>query len=433
VVLFVLDAARADHFGLYGYPRDTTPAADAFAKEGTRYDLVISEAPFTVLAMTSLLTGGSPAVTGLVGRAGGIVPDELELLAESARDNGFTTLAYSENPYITATFGFTQGFQLFDDSFPGLTYLRTNELEPGFDPASRIAGLVEAGVAAEGPFFLYVHLLRPHNPYAPPTAFAGRFGSDRARRNEGHTRALVEMDRQAGDLDPERLARVISLYDENLAYADALFGDLLGALDARGLRDRTIVVLTSDHGEAFGEHGRMLHSSQLFDPMLHVPLIVRVPGEAPGIRTEPIQLADLGRGLLALFRGEPGAAASLTRLGVGREGPVRLYSWTDHKSHLAAVRTDRVKLVIDSRSLDAVAYYDLVADPREHHPIELDAEAEPLRASLTARVMAWSGTPIRMEPPESIDLETRRLLEALGYLEADSGSDSGPTQRSRSE
>lgn len=420
VVLVVLDAARADHFGSYGYARDTTPVADAFAARSTRYETVISEAPFTFLATSSLFSAGSPAVTGLVGHAGGIVPESLHLIAETARDHGFSTLAYSENPYVTEDFGLHQGFEVFEEVFPVIVDRRRRGDGQEIDSVQRLTRLLERADSREDkPFFLYAHLLRPHNPYAPPAPFAGRFGSEPRHQRDGHTRALVALDRAGGPFDSEQIERIKSLYDENLAYADSIFGALLGSLESRGLNERTIVILTADHGEAFGEHGRLLHNSQLFDSMLRVPLIVFVPGQTSGVEQTPIQLADLGRGLQAYFEGERESDTGLMRLGEARDPEEPLYSWTNANPHLVAARTESRKLVLDAQTLGVVAYHDLVVDPGEEQPIRMDAEGMRLRPGIVTKISEWVGIPLPVSHEPMLDAARRRQLEALGYLEAE--------------
>ena len=418
VVLVVMDAARADHFGSYGYARNTTPHADTLAARASRYETVISEAPFTFLATSSLFTASSPAVTGLVGHAGGIVPDNLELISETARDKGFATLAYSENPYVTHDFGLAQGFEVFEEAFPAIDYRRRREIDPDLDSAARLAAIVERAAADPNrPFFLYAHLLRPHNPYAPPAPYAGRFGSSPTDLPEGETRSLVALDKEGGPYDEVRLEKIVRLYDENLAYADGLFGGLIADLEARGLREQTVVILTSDHGEAFGEHGRLLHNSLLYDSMLRIPLIVDVPGGQPRVVDRPLQLADLGSALRAYFRNDDGSASALTRLAADRDPEAPLYSWTNANPHLVAARTERRKLIIDAVTFGVVAYHDLTTDPGELWPIALDREGRAMVPGLVAKIGEWVGISLKVEAGPELDPTRRSQLEALGYLE----------------
>lgn len=423
VVLVVLDAARADHFGVYGHERATTPRADAFAAGATRYEVAISDASFTFLSVASLFSAMSPAESGLSGRAGGRVPDSIPLLAEIARDAGFATAAYSENPYVTPYFGLAQGFARFEEAFPVAAHLEGRELPSDHaSAASAIAVLESVARDRERPFFVYLHFLRPHNPYAPTGAFAGRFGSQPERRTEGSTGSLLRRDEQGPPFDPQWLDQVVALYDENLAQADALFGAVLDALRANGVDDRTIVILAGDHGEAFAEHGRLLHSTQVFDPMIRIPLLVRIPGRAARVEGRPVQLSDLGRALVRHFRGDPGSDADdgLADLAALRrrrdpEGDEPLFAWTNAKTHRVAARTAKRKLVVDARTREIVAHHDLERDPGESQPIPLDAEGERLHARVLEQVDRWTRSEPEAVGDGEIDATRRRQLEALGY------------------
>ncbi len=448
VVLFVLDAARADHFGFSGHDRATTPHADAFARESIRYSTVVSEAPFTFLAMASLMTARSPAESGLSGRSGGRIGESATLIAEIARERGFSTFAYSENPFITRHFGFHQGFDHFEEAFPIDAHGEGRELAAGHDGAARIEALLDRAAApGAAPFFLYLHILRPHNPYAPPAPFAGRFGADPSRPEAGSTGNLLRLDSRGPPFERDVIDDLVARYDENLAYADALFGGFLASLERRGLAEQTLVVLTSDHGEAFGEHGRLLHSTQIYEPMLRVPLLIRIPGESPRIDDRPVQHADLGRALRAHFESprDRDGPAPLARLAEARAPDAPLFSWTNAKTHHVAARTRERKLVLDARTLEIVAHLDLAADPSEMKDVPLDEVGRELRELVVAKIEAWTGVPIERtaslepgpgpgrdsdrnegessgesgndEPRDGFAPELRARLEALGYVD----------------
>lgn len=418
VVVVVLDAARADHFGAYGYRRDTTPAIDAFAESATRYEVVVSEAPYTFLATSSLFAGASPAMTGLGARTGGRVPESMGLIAETARESGYQTFAYSENPYVTRYFGLAQGFDVFDETYPHSDLMQGKELSADVDSAARMNSIVDRAVAAKGvPFFIYAHLLRPHNPYAPPAPFAGRFGSDPAHRGDGATKTIVEFDRGGAPFDQARLDRLISLYDENLAFADSLFAELLASIEAAGVLDETVIVLTSDHGEAFGEQGKLLHSTQLFGPMLRVPLIARVPGHSASVTNRLVQLGDLGSGLRNGFMS--GDFGGLTKLGEHRPAGEPAYSWTNAKNHLISARTETRRLVIDMKSTEVIAYHAISAasvGSVGERAIALDEEGLALREKLLRRLAEWTGAVPAASARDELEPEKRRQLESLGYL-----------------
>ncbi len=412
LLVFVLDAARADHFGAYGYARETTPRIDRFAGESTLFRQVRAEASYTFLSTSALFAGASPAETGLGARSGGIVPDSILLLAERARAAGYRTYGYSENPYVTADFGLSQGFDVFDEAYALEDHLALEPISEDVDPVARLDALVRRAVnEGGGPFFAYAHLLRPHNPYLPPAPFAGRFGSRERDRTFGGNEKLTQLNTSGGPFARATLDRLRTLYDENLAYGDALFGGVLDALEAHHVTDETVVVLVSDHGEAFGEHGAILHGTRLDDATLHVPLVVRVPGTASGQVDAPIQLADLGAALGRFVEGGP--AEALPRLAETRDPTRPLLSWTFPRiGHVAAWTPDR-RVVLDVRSGRVVKHES--ADGAE---ATADDRGRALRRALDVAVAGWvgSGPDVSAAPPD-ITPARRAQLRALGYAE----------------
>ncbi len=405
VLVVVLDAARADHFGTYGYERDTTPHIDAFARDAVRYETAIAESAYTFASTAALMTGLPPAETGLLSpqRLG---PD-LRLLAEVAEAAGRLAVGYSENPYITRYFGFEQGFTLLDEAVA----VGRKSQRP-VDSHAGIARLfTRLDYERDRPFFAYVHLLRPHNPYAPPEGFAGRFGSRADRRVDGSTATLLALDEGKREPQPGQMENIIALYDENLAYGDALFGEILAGLRERGRLANTVVVLTSDHGEAFLEHGRMLHTHTTYDEMIRIPLIVRIPGGEGGSVDAPVQLADLGTALARVLGNEPGSAEALGAL--GREGAT--VSFTLPGTGHAAARTRERKLIARTETLEPMGYYDLLRDAGERSPLELDAAATPLLQSLQRGLPPEARADV--VSPTDDDEALRERLEALGYID----------------
>jgi arylsulfatase len=405
LVIFVLDAARADHFGSYGYPRDTTPHIDAFAAEATRYTSAISESAFTFASMAALFTGAPPHETGLL--APRPIAAEVELLGEVARAAGYRTWGHSENPFISAPYGFARGFDSFASELGKPGALTTPDPRRGVE-----AALSWLDGEADEPRFVYLHLLRPHNPYAPSPTHAGRFGSiDSA---DGTTRSLLALDRDRVRAEPGRLANIVALYDENLASADAAFGVLIAGLRDRERLDRTVIVVVADHGEAFGEHGRWLHSTTTHEEMIRIPLLVGVPGASPARVDAPVQLADLGTALRGFLAGIPGSREALT--GLGRDPEEATLSWTMRATGRVALRNAQRKLVVDSESLEPVALFDLALDPQERTPLPIDEDGERLLRVLKTRL---AGGPLAdgVGAAAGPELPLRHQLEALGYVE----------------
>jgi hypothetical protein len=410
LLVFVLDAARVDHFGAYGYARETTPHIDAFAVTATRFTRAISDGSFTFASIAALFTGLPPDRTGLL-RARRLDAD-LALLPETARAEGYRSRGYSENPFVTATFGFDRGFESFETTLDHATWKRDkrhfehSSSGPGID-----AMLDFMGEPSERPFFAYLHLLRPHNPYSPPDGFAGRFGS--RETGDGSTATLLALDKRGGEVPPERIDNLRALYDENLAAADATFGRLIAGMSSRGVLDRTIVVLLSDHGEAFLEHDRLLHGSTTFDEMIRIPLLIRIPGQGGGVVDQPVQLAQLGERLGEVLSGSR-AAVDLIRTGSGAT-----VSWAMQHERRACVRTRARKLIVDPSDLRVVAYYDLESDPGERNPLPPDREAQRLHAEIEARIREGHASLSRLSrrPAAAIDPDVLEQIRALGYRE----------------
>jgi arylsulfatase A-like enzyme len=344
MLLVVIDTLRADHVSCYGYPLQTTSYIDGIAREGVQFDTAIAASSWTLPSHASLLTGLFPTQHGAQ-------RDPLDasqvLISEVLIDRGYRTGAVSANTQLfTRAQGFGQGFIHFDDSFfsPADAILRTlygRQLGKWSEKIIRTDDLLGRrradNVTSEAlrwidrdrsrPFFLVLNYLEPHDPHAPPQPWRSRFSK---RRNPG---GLVDSERGRINprLTPEQQQGEIEAYDGSVALADEQIGRLLGALDEQGLRGKTIVVITSDHGEGLGQHGLQGHGTALYWEMVHVPMILRWPGRVPaGVRVaEPVSqvavaatLLDLaglqntiqfpGRSLAATWQ-NPGAPGSRTQ------------------------------------------------------------------------------------------------------------------------
>lgn len=425
IVVFLLDAARADHFGAYGYPRGTTPHIDALAREGVVFETVLSEAASTYPSTAALMTGQSPSDSSLL--ATQRLPRGLPTLAERIREAGYRTYGYSENPFITQTFGFERGFDRFEAAYAHERFAENPEALPEFDTGGEILRALDWTASESRPFFLYFHVLRPHNPYSPPQAFLERLAPGIDPALYGQTQTLLEIDRGERSASREELDGIIALYDANLAYGDALFGELWKALVERDLLGNTAVVVLADHGEGFFEHGRMLHTSTVYEEMIRVPAIARVPGVAAGRRVAvPLQLRELGQSL-ARLAGVPlalgeGMAFEWARAQAPPEAPAPAVSWTLPRFARAAVRAGDQKLILDvgSQGCDAnpEAFFDLAQDPQERVPrksegnaaaAELAAHFRTLRAPACGHVGPDHGS--------ELDPIVEAQLRSLGYLD----------------
>ena len=268
-----IDTLRADHLGSYGDDRAETPNLDALAAGGVRFAHAYSAVPLTLPSHTVMFTGRRPFTTGV--RVNGIhYLDAAErTLAERFHDAGYDTGATVSAYVLISKFGLAQGFDSYDDSLTMDDVYRFYAEIPADEAVRRFERWLDrrgARAGGERPFFAWLHLFDPHQPYAPPPPFDRRFAGDP--------------------------------YRGEIAFVDSQVGVLLDGLQERGLRDGTAVVVTSDHGEAFGEHGEEGHGLLAYDETLHVPLIVDAPGLAAGrVVDERVSLYDLTPTLVELF------------------------------------------------------------------------------------------------------------------------------------
>ncbi len=269
VVLVSLDTLRSDHLGCYGYPRPVSPRLDALAADAVRFAVAISPSNWTLPSHMSLLTGVLPAGHGVSSKG---QVSRRRLLAQRLRERGFATGAFTAAGFVSGALGFDAGFDFYAEDRLSMNRLDAPEIQ-----ARQALGWLER--SAGRPFFLFLHSYHPHNPYSSPPAFGTKFTAPDAswtRLNlgeklgrEGFYRPLSERER----------ANVVDLYDGDIACADAnLMGPLVDGLKRLGLYDRTLIIVTSDHGESFYEHGSWFHGVNFYDEVLRVPLIVKLPG-----------------------------------------------------------------------------------------------------------------------------------------------------------
>jgi len=340
VVLLVLDTQRSFNMGLYGYDRPTTPEMDALAEAGVVFDQAVSPAPWTLPAHASMFTGRWPHELGL----GFQIPldETYPTLAETLSEHGYVTGAFSANlEFTTPLWGVGRGFHRFDAvpvSWPAIlkqTWLirwpwkQVLDLRGKHDymvlnPASRInRWFLDWETQREGrPFFAFLNFFEAHEPYDPPPEFAGRFGS-----TPGGLDWLLHGNRSES-YSEEELVEMVARYDEDVAAGDRAVGDLFRALAERGLLENTIVIITADHGEGFGEHGYMNHVETVHTPSVHVPLILSFPSAPSGLRVRtPVSTRDIAATVLDMVGvpEHPLPGVSLERFWTGGDtstGPV---------------------------------------------------------------------------------------------------------------
>lgn len=302
VLLVVVDTLRADHVGVYGYERPTTPALDQLAAEGTWFRRAYAHSGWTLASTVSLLTGKVPSQhrvgrDPLDRRRFGRLPDAETTLAELLTDAGYRCGAIVNNTFLAPEFGLRQGFD------GGYDYQGASNTEHRSAEASVDLALEWIAGAGDGPWFLLLHLMEPHLDYDPPASVRGAFtpaGPAPVPQPFAPPPLFQRLVSGQERLTDEQLAYVVALYDEEVLAADRAIGRLTGELEARDVLDATLVVVTSDHGEEFWDHGGFEHGHTLYSELTRVPLIVRGPGAALGEVGSVVHHADLFQGLRAL-------------------------------------------------------------------------------------------------------------------------------------
>ncbi len=419
LLLYLIDTLRADRVGAYGSTRGLTPRIDAFARQGVVFEQTTAASSWTRPSTATILTGLPPAVHGAT-RLDRRLPSAVQTLAEVLRNAGYRTGGWSANAHVTAATGFDQGFERFEflDELARAEALGRRALA-WLDESARASSGLDRTQAP--PFFLYVHAIDPHAPYEPPEDLRRRFapnvpaGSGSLGQVEAVYRALDRKHPEAKAL----LARMPPLYDAEIAGIDRSFGALLDELDRRGELRHTLVVVISDHGEEFGEHGGLGHGKTLYREVLDVPWIVRLPGQSAGRRIAvPAAHLDVMPTILAALGIPAGADLyGVDRLAPeAREGP--RFSHLDYEGRQGgSVEFGNWHLIEPwSRKFSrAGKLFNLAADREEARDLaaENPVRAGYLRSLLRAEQLAERR---RFAVSAPLGAEERKALEALGYL-----------------
>jgi arylsulfatase A-like enzyme/Flp pilus assembly protein TadD len=395
LLLITLDTLRADHVGAYGSRAVATPSLDRLAREGVQFQEAHASTPLTLPSHTTLLTGLYPSAHGVHDNGGFFVRSSQTLLAEMLKQHGYRTVAAVGSFVLHSRWGIAQGFDLYRDDFeqPSETarYIDPLWLQKRGDQVLNQA-LAALDADRREPFFLWVHFYDCHYPYQAPEPYASQYGPNS--------------------------------YAAEVAFTDTLVGELLEQLRRRGLEGRTVVVAAADHGEGLSDHVESTHAVMIYQEVMRVPLLVRLPdGRFRGRKVDDlVRLGDVlptildllglpapagihGRSLVPLMRGE-----KLSSLPVYMESLYGRYhyGW----SELIGLRTARYKLIRTAKP----ELYDLEQDPAEKENLynarpqlahELEADLDRVRQRIGAGQEAAS--------PAPLDPQTLAQLRALGY------------------
>lgn len=461
VLLIAIDALRPDHLSGYGYHRRTSPNLDQLAQEGVLFTNAFANSSWTKASVATILTSLYPSAHGANQMAAG-VPPALLTLPEALQTHGYATGVFSANSFVSPLFGFAQGVDRFHykevsvfkqfilgqilrkfrkhSSLINRLYVGLEEPEAlsrsGRQKATTAPGLRDTFLnwidRLNGkPFFAYFHYMETHTPYTAPSPFNALFrtGSQAPYQVPAPISIGFHPFLKSEPIPSPQFDTLMAHYDAAIAYVDHVLGELFRALRDRGLYERTIVIVTADHGEEFYDHGSWGHGKSLFNELIHVPLIVRYPPVFPrgnvSIQTARhvdlmptiLDLCDIsvssfmeGRSLVSIVRGNPEA--------VSDSPPI--YSEVFYAGSSArAVRVGRFKL-IEARlhSQEAWLLFDLEQDPSEQRPLDVNThpmgqELKQLLASFRERTHRMAVAPKAVH----IDQETQDELRALGYLQ----------------
>jgi arylsulfatase A-like enzyme len=444
MIIISLDTLRADHLQPYGYTRKTSPAIDRFASASVRFEQAHTHSTATLPAHLSLLTSRLPPQLGITladgtndtqRKTGLRLADAVETLAEVLAANGYTTAAFTDGGFVDPRYGFDQGFQRFET-----VSVADGAYRDGLRQSlPRIGKWLEARQNAKDarPFFVFLHTYDIHEPYVTTENFT-RIFSDlthaELKQRLGYPPRPVLLSKHREQLAPEDIARVVGLYDNGIYAVDRGLARLFVGLQHLEVYDDAIIVLVSDHGEEFLDHGDFGHGPRVYQEQARVPLLVRLPrGRGAGrVIDVPVGLVDVAPTLLDFARIEAPATfegRSLRGLIEGNEDGSAFESRDlyigipDRRKDVTGLRRGRWKL-IDNRADDTVELYDLATDPAEQRDL---AATEAARAQAMQRELAaWTAT-LEAEAraagllavaqdAQAPSPEHEAALEALGYV-----------------
>ncbi len=375
VIFIVVDALRADHVSAYGYERPTTPHLDAFMAGGVRFAEATTASSWTYPSNAAMLTGRMPTRIRMNDWASltAFVPPEELMLAEALRNGGYRTVGFVNNFFLDQQFGMAQGFDHYQRLVASERAEDLNQM--AFD------WLDAGGAAGDQPLFMFMYYYDPHSWYDPPSPYDTLYDPDYTGGLSPdvfqHGEAIVSGEIVPSERDVEH---TIALYDGEITYWDAHLNQFLNRLSAEGLLKNTLVVVTSDHGQMFGEHGKWVHRNSLYEEVLRVPLFLHYPGALPASKVidAPVFTGDLmptilnlaglpipagldGANLVPLIQG---LDEDLTHRPIyaemeGEPLPSSLGYWIAPRNDLRSVKEDGWKYIFERNNPDGNALFEV--------------------------------------------------------------------------
>jgi arylsulfatase A-like enzyme len=459
ILLVVLDSARMDRFSCYGYERETTPFLESFCEDATLFREAFTPAPWTMPSHASIFTGLYPSAHGMTWK--NLRLDSRFLtLPDFLASKGYETTGFCNNPWVNAENGLARGFQTYvemwkDEVLNPTLYYRIDWF------LRRLIGRNDGGALrthqwvlewvnrddrVEQPFFLFINLMECHLWYDAPDAYHQMFlpGSISPSIGAIHSNSLFPLLTGNLSLSDEEWGEFGDIYDGDLRYLDKRLEELFDCLSGKSFMDNTIIIVTSDHGEHLGEHQFVDHQLSLYEPLIQIPLIVKVPDRITGLSAiqEPIQSIDIFPTLMDLI-GYHGEIDRFFMQGVslvGRESSPHQFTVSEYEPPrerimrfleknpegntilkydraLRSIRIDSLKYIWSSDGNSEL--YNLALDPGES--MDIGGELSEVANSMEDRLNDWSDSFEHAEISEreegALDHETRQRLRALGYID----------------
>lgn len=401
-LLVIYDSQRADHCSCYGYDRETTPTMDSLAGDGTMFASAQSQAPWTLPAVTTVLTGLHPQSHG----AGEIDSDlfgldpELPFLPVLMQEAGYHTFGEFCIPWLGPQFGFDRGWD-------ELVVYTGRALDGHIDETEEHVSQWLSTIPGDERFFAVVHVFEMHNPFDPSPPFDTMFGVDSLSRYVGISSFTLDADNRPSD--PGEALYLETQYDGEIRMADEGVGRLLRCIGEAGRGPETVVILVADHREEFMERGGYDHGHTLYQEMLHIPLVFHGPGVPAGvIRPEVVGQIDIAPTILALA----GAPVPEVMAGTDILAPViperAMPSGSTRSNAFYSVRYGDSKLILDCEE-GALLFFDLASDPGEIHP-------QPPDSMLADSIVKYLALPRLGNRSVMLDDAATRTLRDLGYI-----------------
>ena len=442
IVWITIDTLRADRLSVYGHDSPTTRNLEAFARRATLYTHCLAQGPSTSQSVPSLLAGLTPYRHGAVTDTRKL-PDAVRLVPEMLRDRGYQTIGQSANPWVSERYGMAQGFEdfrlyntdaelmaydvmkiamrlapyqlyLFRDWLPSYAY---TPIRPLVSDALDILMQREVG----RPLFLYLQPVDPHGPYQPPLRHAARWTApfdEKADLYVGYWKLKTGV-----KVTSEQLSAIKARYDAEIAYVDAEIGRLFAELEDMDLFDDALIIITSDHGEQFDEHGLWRHSNSLYQALLHVPLLIKYPRQRQGVVVDDwVATVDIVPTIMHEVGGSCDGCDGRPLQDLVRGGERPIFAYTMARDVVRPVMRSVVaggwKLIqVERHGVMREELFHVASDPRELH--DVGRQHPDIVAGLRRTLESYEATAAPAPTPEVITIQgaDAERLKALGYIQ----------------